>query len=154
MFDCFVLFHFYYLFKVLLDATVFLMASCSFSQPSHLAVVPIGLHSQRIEPTPCGGWPSSAALQPALTYSTSVVSSLSSSLCAIQDGRDIPRPFIYLASRRDGEQDWEAGRGGPRGAGGEDGRQPREELHRAGAKGAGEPAVPLPQVPGGRFMLQ
>lgn len=59
-----------------------------------------------------------------------------------------------LASRRDGEQDREAGRGGPRGAGGEDGRQPGEEFHRAGAEGAGEPAVPLPQVPGGCHMLQ
>lgn len=69
-------------------------------------------------------------------------------------GRTGHSETCHLASRRDGEQDWEAGRGGPRGAGGEDGWQPGEELHRAGAEGAGEPAVSLPQVPGGCLMLQ
>lgn len=59
-----------------------------------------------------------------------------------------------LASRRDGEQDREARRSGRRGAGGEDGGQPGEKLHGAGAEGAGKPAVPLPQVPGGCYMLQ
>lgn len=76
-----------------------------------------------------------------------------SHLVEIQEGRGILEP-VQLASRRDGEQDREAGRGGPRGAGGEDGRQPGEEFHRAGTEGAGEPAVPLPQVPGGCYMLQ
>ncbi|KAI4901753.1 hypothetical protein NFI96_020442 [Prochilodus magdalenae] len=59
-------------------------------------------------------------------------------------------------SRRDGEQDWEAGGSGHRRARGEDaGRQPGEELLLgAGAQGAGQPPVPLPQVPGGRCLLQ
>lgn len=73
--------------------------------------------------------------------------------CSDQEGQGILET-CQLASRRDGEQDREAGRGGPRGAGGEDGWQPGEEFHRAGAEGAGEQTVPVPQVPGGCYVLQ
>lgn len=73
-------------------------------------------------------------------------------VCEIQARRDVLKTCC-LASRRDGEQDRETGRSGPRGAGGEDGRQPGEEFHRAGVQGAGEPAFPLPQVPGCCLLL-
>lgn len=78
---------------------------------------------------------------------------LSDLVSDIQEGRGILRP-VRLASRRDGEQDREAGRGGPRGAGGENGRQPGEEFNRTGAEGAREPTVSVSQVSRGCYMLQ